>query len=40
VRGEAIALVGAQILIVIMLISFMFFLVVRQSSEERIEETT
>jgi hypothetical protein len=40
VRGGAIALVGALILIVTMLITFMFFLVVRQSSEERIGETT
>jgi hypothetical protein len=31
VRGGAIALVGTLILIVIMLITFMFFLVVRQS---------
>jgi hypothetical protein len=40
VRGGAIALVGALILIIVMLIAFMFFLEVRQSSEEGTREAT
>jgi hypothetical protein len=40
VRGGTIALVSALILIIVMLIAFMFFLVVRQSNEERAGEST
>ncbi len=39
-RGETIALVDALILIIVMLIAFMFFLVVRQSAEEGAGEAT
>jgi hypothetical protein len=40
VRGGVVALVGALILVIIMLIAFMFFLVVRQSSKEGVVEKT